>query len=301
MTSPKEQWNANSLMEITGVSEQSMPEGALYVVGVPIGNFADITIRALWILSEVDVVAAEDTRHTRRLLDKYGINSRLISVREHNEHVGAEEILSLLEEGRRVAIVTDAGTPGISDPGAKVVDILQKHGRKIVPIPGPSAVITAVSASGLKASRFKFVGFTAPQAAARRKQIAELMRDSDAFCLYEAPHRIIDLMKDIAEFAEDGRKIVVARELTKMFEEIRPLSTKEQLESWIAQHDPKGEYAVVVDEAPEQVEVDPETMKWVDALKDEMPASRLAGIAAKVSGASRKAVYARIEELKSKL
>lgn len=300
MTFPKEQWNANSLIEVTGVSEQSMPEGALYVVGVPIGNFADITVRALWVLSNVDVVAAEDTRQTRRLFDKYGINSKLISVREHNEHVGAEEILSILDEGRRVAIVTDAGTPGISDPGAKVVDILQKHGRKIVPIPGPSAVVTAVSASGLKASKFKFVGFLAPQSTARRKQLSELMREPDAFCLYEAPHRIIDLMKDISEFIEDGRKVVVARELTKMFEEIRSISSKDELESWIAQHDPRGEYAVVVDEPVEQTDVDPGTMKWLDALKDAMPASKLAGIASKVSGASRKAVYAKLEELKSR-
>ncbi len=194
--------------------------GTLYVVATPIGNLGDITLRALETLKSVDAIAAEDTRHTSGLLSHFGISKKLIAVHEHNEHQSAEKLLLLLMAGENIALVTDAGTPGISDPGAVVVDFVRKADVKVVPIPGVSAVIAALSASGIAQNGFHFHGFLPASGAARRKVLDVLKSQTVTLVFYEAPHRIIESIEDIAKVLGADRRITFARELTKTFETI---------------------------------------------------------------------------------
>lgn len=278
-------------MTLAGLPEQEFPSGALYVVGMPIGNLADISLRALWLLAKADWIAAEDTRETKKVLERFGITTKLISVHEHNERESVEQLSKLLSQGQRVALVTDAGTPAISDPGARVVDGLQHLGYKVIPIPGASAVVTAMSASGILGSGFYFVGFIAPQAKARQATLKAIFSKEVPFVLYEAPHRIKDLLLDIASFLDAQQKIVIARELTKKFETIVVL-TKDVLEQWVSQHEPRGEYVILVDASSSKKQtIDETTACWLNELQDLVPASKLAAIAAKVSGLPRKEFY----------
>ena len=279
-------------MQAAGLPDQELPGGALYVVGLPIGNMGDITLRALWVLARVDAVAAEDTRETRKLLERFGIDARLLSVREHNERHGAEQIDALLENGERVALVTDAGTPAVSDPGARAVEYLRRQGRRIIPVPGASAAVTAMSAAGLLGSGFDFIGFLPPQPKARRQAAAELAHRKSPFVLYEAPHRILALLGDLAEVMTPERRIVVARELTKKFETITSMTIAE-LPEWMKTHEPRGEYVVLMDEEPPKDEaLSVQEEAWLKALAPELPSSRLAAIAAKLTGRSRQEIYA---------
>ncbi len=297
-SSLNEVWSSNSLIQAAGLVEQNCPTGALYIVGLPIGNLGDITLRALWILAQVDFIAAEDTRQTRKLLDKFGINARLISVREHNERHGADIIMEHLSAGNRVAMVTDAGTPGVSDPGARAVKVVREGGYPVIPVPGASAVVTALSAAGLDGQGFCFVGFIPPQAKARQKALSYWTARKEPFVLYEAPHRVIDLLKDLASFIEPDRRVVVAREITKKFETFSSLNGA-TLPEWIDGHNPKGEYVILIDEAPvEHVEMTDETVAWLRLLTKELPSSKLAAVAAKVTGIPRDKLYQYICDLK---
>lgn len=278
-------------MTAAGVTEQEFPAGALYVVGLPIGNMGDITLRALWVLSHADTVVAEDTRETRKLLDKFGINVRLFSVREHNEVKGAEQVVALLGAGERVALVTDAGTPAVSDPGARVVHAVREAGHRVIPIPGASAVVTALSAGGLLGDGFSFVGFLPPQSKARKTAIARWAARHEPFVFYEAPHRIVDMLRDLAAALDPERRIVVARELTKRFETIVSLTAGE-LPAWLDAHEPRGEYVILVDEAPHREEgLTERDRRWLDVLRELLPASKLAAAAAKATGNDRSALY----------
>lgn len=284
-------WISNSLIQAAGLASQSCPASALYVVGLPIGNLGDITLRALWILAQADVVAAEDTRETRKLLDKFGITVRMISVREHNERHGADQIIEHLAQNERVALVTDAGTPGVSDPGARAVKTVREAGYAVVPVPGASAVVTALSAAGLEGSGFSFVGFVPPQTKARRKALSYWAGRREPFVLYEAPHRVVELLKDLATAVEPKRRIVVAREITKKFETFTSL-TGEELSEWAQAHEPRGEYVILIDEAPRgEDSVSEEGRQWLRLLADELPSSRLAALAAKVTGCPRDQLY----------
>lgn len=278
-------------MTVAGVAEQEFPAGALYVVGLPIGNMGDITLRALWVLSHADTVVAEDTRETRKLLDKFGINVRLLSVREHNEVKGAEQVVGLLGAGERVALVTDAGTPAVSDPGARVVQAVRESGHRVIPIPGASAVVTALSAGGLLGDGFSFVGFLPPQSKARKSAIARWASRHEPFVFYEAPHRIVDMLRDLAASLDPERHIVVARELTKRFETIVSLSAGE-LPAWLDTHEPRGEYVILVDKAPHREEgLTERDSRWLDVLRELLPASKLAAAAAKATGNDRSVLY----------
>ncbi len=195
-------------------------EGTLYVVATPIGNLGDITLRALETLKNVGAIAAEDTRHTSGLLSHFGISKKLIAVHEHNEHQSAEKLLVQLKAGENIALVTDAGTPGISDPGAIVVDLVRKAGVKVVPIPGVSAVIAALSASGISQNGFYFHGFLPASGAARRKVLQGLKAQTVTLIFYEAPHRIVECVADLNLILGAQRRITFARELTKTFETI---------------------------------------------------------------------------------
>lgn len=292
MNSLNNLWSDDVLMKAAGLPQQELPAACLYIVGVPIGNMGDITLRALWVLSRADVIAAEDTRETRKLLERFGIDARLISVREHNERHGAEQIEALLAEGKRVAMVTDAGTPAVSDPGARVVEYLHGVGRRVIPVPGPSAAVTALSASGLLGAGFTFIGFLPPQPKARRQAVEALRSRREPFVLYEAPHRILALLEDLAEVLSSGRRVVVARELTKKFETISAMNAGD-LGKFASTHDPRGEYVVLVDEEPPKEEgLTAEAEAWLRDLAPEMPASKLAAITARRTGIPRQEIYA---------
>ena len=220
-------------------------KGTLYLVATPIGNIADITERAKAVLAEADCVAAEDTRHTGLLLHRLGIDARLMSYHEHNEAARAEQIIGMLDRGEDVAVVSDAGMPGISDPGEVIVSAAVAQGFRVVPVPGPSAFVAALTASGLSTSRFFFQGFLPRKAADRRKTLKQLSSLPVTLVFYEAPHRLTRMLRDVAAVL-GNRRCVVARELTKKFEEIRRGTVDEMLE-WAGERKPKGEMVVMVE------------------------------------------------------
>ncbi|MDD2201849.1 MAG: 16S rRNA (cytidine(1402)-2'-O)-methyltransferase [Firmicutes bacterium] len=220
-------------------------KGTLYLVATPIGNMADITERARTVLAEADYVAAEDTRHTGLLLHRLDIDARLLSYHEHNEAARAEQIIAMLDRGEDVAVVSDAGMPGISDPGEVIVAAAAAQGFRVVPVPGPSAFVAALTASGLPTSRFFFQGFLPRKAGERRKTLKQLSSIPVTLVFYEAPHRLTRMLRDVAAVLGD-RRCVVARELTKKFEEIRRGTVDEMLE-WAGERKPKGEMVVMVD------------------------------------------------------
>ena len=220
--------------------------GTLYIVATPIGNLEDITLRALRILGGVDLIAAEDTRHTRKLLSHYDISCPLLSYHDHNKVRQAQRLLGLLQEGRSVALVTDAGTPGIADPAYHLLQVLLPHDVPVVPIPGPSAAIAALSVSGLPMNRFVYEGFL-PIKSGRRRQRLEILREEPrTVVIYESPHRFLKLLRELVEHFGAERRIVVARELTKHYEEIARGTTASLLEKW-QERSVRGEFTVIVD------------------------------------------------------
>jgi 16S rRNA (cytidine1402-2'-O)-methyltransferase len=266
----------------------------LYVVATPLGNLQDITLRALAVLKAVDVIAAEDTRHSQRLLDAYGIRGRLLALHEHNEQSAASGLIRLLEEGKPVALITDAGTPAVSDPGARAVARVQEAGFLVVPVPGPNAAVAALSASGLTDAHFHFHGFLPPKQAARRTALEGLRAIPAALVFYEAPHRIAETLADLAAVLEGGREVVVARELTKRFEQIVRLPLLEA-PAWLAA-DPdrsRGEFVVIVSGPPPVAALSPEAERVLGLLLAELPVKSAARLAAEITGASRKRLYER--------
>ncbi len=217
----------------------------LYIVGTPIGNLGDITYRAVETLKNVDVVAAEDTRHTLQLLTHLEIRKPLISCRAQNEEFAAEKIIQLMNEGKNVAFASDAGTPGISDPGAVLAGLVRKAGHSVVPIPGPSAFATLVSVAGAGGKTLIFEGFLSPKPGKRRTRLRELLSTGDAIVLYESPFRIVKLLTDIAEI-DNNRRVVIGRELTKLHEEIIEGTSSELLNDFASRSSIKGEFAVFI-------------------------------------------------------
>jgi 16S rRNA (cytidine1402-2'-O)-methyltransferase len=193
--------------------------GVLYLVGTPIGNLEDITLRALRILKEADVIACEDTRQTQKLLNHYGVATRTVSYHEHNEMTRAPELVVELEEGAQVALVSDAGMPGISDPGYRLISLAIRHGIPVVPIPGASAFVAALAASGLPTDSFRFGGFLPAKRGARRQELEHIKSSPRTQIFYEAPHRIEQTLADVVEVLGPARQVVIAREVTKLHEE----------------------------------------------------------------------------------
>jgi 16S rRNA (cytidine1402-2'-O)-methyltransferase len=218
--------------------------GTLYLVATPIGNLEDITLRALRVLRECDVVAAEDTRHSGRLLQHFGISKPLLSYFQFNEARRSEEILERLRRGEKVALVTDAGSPGISDPGSRVVASALAAGLRVEAVPGPCALVAALTASGLPTDEFHFVGFLPHKSGQRRRQLERLQTVPGTMVFYESPYRIVKLLEELAELYP-MRKLVLARELTKKFEEFRSGPPGRLLEE-IRAKAPKGEFVVVL-------------------------------------------------------
>jgi 16S rRNA (cytidine1402-2'-O)-methyltransferase len=272
---------------------------ALYVVATPIGNLGDITLRALEVMRGVDRIACEDTRHSRLLLQHHGIGTPLFAVHQHNEAASAARIVEALQHGERIALISDAGTPGISDPGAVVAAAVREAGLIVVPIPGPSAVTCALSASGLPQGPVTFAGFLPAKAAARRKALSELATLPGALVFYEAPHRVLDALADMAARLGSERLCLIARELTKRFETLHRLPLAEAT-TWIGV-DPdrqRGEFVIVVESAA----VTGVEVKGADALLrvllEELPPNQAARLAAKATGMERQALYRRALALK---
>ncbi len=226
---------------------------ALYIVSTPIGNLEDITERALRVLREVSLIACEDTRHTRKLLSHYGINTPTISYHEHNERERALELLSKIQQGSSVAIVSDAGTPTINDPGFRIVQLAIQNEVAVIPVPGPSALLAALVASGLPTAEFFYGGFLPAKANGRRTRLAELRSVPATLIFYEAPHRIAGALKDAAEIL-GARQAVVARELTKMYEEFARGSLPELAERFNAAERARGEMVLLIDRAGVEAE-----------------------------------------------
>ena len=220
--------------------------GTLYLVGTPIGNLEDITLRALRILKEVDLIACEDTRHTVQLLDHYGIEKVTVSYHEHNELTRAAELIVHLEQGDNIAMVSDAGMPGVSDPGYRLVALAVRHHIRIVPVPGASAFLSALVASGLPTDSFRFSGFLPAKEGARRTLLEGIRHSPRTQIFYEAPHRIVDALKDIVELLGPERHVVIAREVTKLHEEFLRGHAEDVLATLEKRGDVKGEITLLI-------------------------------------------------------
>ncbi|MBA4381138.1 MAG: 16S rRNA (cytidine(1402)-2'-O)-methyltransferase [Sideroxydans sp.] len=275
-------------------------ECALYVVATPIGNLSDITFRALDVLSAADTIAAEDTRNTKYLLQHHGINdARLLALHQHNERGAAEKIVTLLGQGLSVALVTDAGTPAVSDPGAILVEAVRKAGFRVIPIPGASAVVTALSASGLSAPHFLFYGFLPNKSSARCSALQTLVEHPYTLVFYEAPHRILDCAKDLLDVFGGEREVVFAREITKLFESIHRCKLSEALD-WL-NSDPnnlRGEFVLLVSAATPNEGLDVETEKTLSLLLEELPLKQAVQLAVKITGGNKNELYERALALK---
>ena len=232
-------------------ASQSTGTGCLYLVATPIGNLEDITLRALRVLKEVNQIACEDTRQTQKLLNHYGIQARTVSYHEHNEMTRAAELIVELEQGARIALVSDAGMPGISDPGYRLITLAIRHQVPVVPVPGASAVVAALVASGLPSDAFQFGGFLPSKRGPRRNQLERIGEAQHTHIYYEAPHRIIETLEDVVEVLGSSRHVVVAREVTKVHEEFLRGRADEVLYQLRARSSVKGEITLLIGKAVE--------------------------------------------------
>lgn len=277
--------------------------GTLYVVATPIGNLGDITIRGIETLKTVDAIAAEDTRHTSGLLSHFGISKKLIAVHEHNEHQSAEKLLLQLQSGENIALVTDAGTPGISDPGAVVVDLVRKAGVKVVPIPGASAVVAALSASGITQNGFYFHGFLPASGAARRKVLENLKSQTVTLVFYEAPHRIVECVEDIANVLGAQRRLTFARELTKTFETFYTCPA-DLASAWLQAdaNQQRGEFVLLVEAAVvnDTEELSEDAVKVLKLLLAELPLKQAVKLATEITKEKKNDLYEFALKLKEK-
>ncbi|MHC9509885.1 16S rRNA (cytidine(1402)-2'-O)-methyltransferase [Kangiella sp. M94] len=266
--------------------------GTLFVVATPIGNIEDISARAIRTLKEVNLICAEDTRHSQRLVQHYQIDTPMMSLHEHNEVARIDQIAKRLQEGQSIALISDAGTPLISDPGFKLVRELRQQGHRISPIPGPSAIITALSIAGLATDSFSFWGFLPAKSSGRKQVFNDLSHHSETLVFYESSHRILDCLKDLQEVMGD-RELVIARELTKTFETILSGGVSNLVEKVAADLDQqKGEFVLMVSGCGEKPEaMDLATEKLMTALLQELPPNKAAKIAAQVSGLKKKVLY----------
>jgi len=280
------------------VAEQHWPAGTLYVVATPIGNLGDLGLRAWQALSRCDVIAAEDTRASRPLLDAWGISTPLMAAHRHNEAAAAQAIIQRLAQGERVALVSDAGAPAVSDPGARIVRAVREAGHGVVAIPGASAVIAALMASGATSDEnpaFVFAGFMPPKSAARQKWLRRWCALPAPIVMFESPHRLEAAVADLLQVCGPDRKLTLARELTKRFEQVHTLTLGEA-ESWLSAdaHRRQGEFVLIVHEAQESSaneEVDPASLELLDALLENLSVRDAARVAARVTGLPRDELY----------
>ncbi|OBS09083.1 16S rRNA (cytidine(1402)-2'-O)-methyltransferase [Acidihalobacter prosperus] len=280
----------------------SIEEGVLYVVATPLGNLGDISARAREVLDGVALIAAEDTRVAQRLLSHLGVQARCVSLHEHNEAARIPSILQILSEGASVALVSDAGTPLISDPGFRLVRAAREAGVRVSPVPGPSALIAALSVSGLPTDRFVFEGFLPSRSARRRARLQVLADESGTLVFYESSHRIADSLEDMAAVFGDARLAVVARELTKRFEQVvsAPLG---ELRAWVRADEDhrRGEFVVMVAGLPPSARREPSGISEahvIEVLARALPTRQAADLAALITGGARQGLYREAQRVK---
>jgi len=264
------------------------------MVATPIGNLEDMTPRAIRILSEVDLIAAEDTRHSGKLLKHFGIEAKTEALHEHNERSQVPRLIEILQAGKSIAFITDAGTPLVSDPGFHLVRSARQAGLTVIPVPGACAAIAALSTAGLPSDRFVFEGFPPAKSAARRAVFEKLREEARTLIFYESPHRILESLKEMTEIFGPEREAVLARELTKQFETVRS-GTLSELSEWV-NRDPRqqlGEFVILIHGVPreEREAVDEEAERVLRILLGELPVSQAAALAAKISGLKKNRLY----------
>jgi 16S rRNA (cytidine1402-2'-O)-methyltransferase len=268
--------------------------GTLYIVATPIGNLEDMTPRAIRVLAQADLIAAEDTRHSGKLLRHFGINAKTVAIHEHNERSQVPKLIDILKSGKSIAFVSDAGTPLVSDPGFQLVRAARQAGITVTPVPGACAAIAALSAAGLPSDRFVVEGFPPARSAARRAVFEKLREDSRTLIFYESPHRILESLKDMAAVFGATREGVLARELTKQFETIRS-GTLAALREWIEAdtHHQLGEFVILIHGAPREARevVDAEARRVLGLLLAELPVSQAAALTAKITGIKKHKLY----------
>ncbi len=266
--------------------------GTLYIVATPIGNLEDITLRALRVLREVDLIACEDTRQTRKLLDHFGIVKPMVSYHDHNEAARTAELIEKVEGGANIALVSDAGTPLVSDPGYRLVTAAVAAKITMVPIPGPAAVTTALAASGLATDSFRFCGFLPPKSTQRKKLLDQLKPETDTLVFYESPHRILDALEDIASVM-GTRMVVIGRELTKLHEEFLRGTAAELHTQLAARPSIRGEFTVLIGKPDEAVQHDETPMLEAVHALEQQGLSRMEAIkqVARARGLSKSEVY----------
>ncbi len=283
-------------------SAMSSSVGRLFVVATPIGNLDDISRRAIEVLGSVDLILAEDTRHSAALLSRYGIKTRVSAFHEHNEAKKNDAVIAKLEGGLDAAIISDAGTPLINDPGYQLVRTAHRRGVQVIPIPGPSAVLAALCASGLPTDRFRFEGFLPARRDARRRRLEALACAPETLVILESPHRVLATLEDLAEIFGAARQAAIAKELTKVFETVR-MDSLEALHAWLSERAErqKGEFVIVVSGSEgndKDVQVEANRQLLATLLK-ELPLKTAVRLAATISGASRNRLYALALELGS--
>ncbi|MCW2479426.1 16S rRNA (cytidine(1402)-2'-O)-methyltransferase [Candidatus Symbiopectobacterium sp. NZEC135] len=265
----------------------------LYIVPTPIGNLGDITERALSVLRGVDVVAAEDTRHTGLLLQHFAISARLFALHDHNEQQKADHLLAKLQQGQSIALVSDAGTPLINDPGYHLVRRCREAGVRVVPLPGPCAAITALSAAGIASDRFCYEGFLPAKTKARQDRLLQLSEETRTLIFYESTHRLIDSLADMATVLGEARYVVLARELTKTWESIQGAPVGELL-AWVREDENrrKGEMVLIVEGfQPDESALSAEALRTLELLRAELPLKKAAALAAEIHGVKKNALY----------
>lgn len=267
--------------------------GQLFIVATPIGNMADFSARAIETLKDVDVIAAEDTRHSKPLMQQFAINTQLVSLHEHNEQQRSEWLLKRLLEGESVALISDAGTPLISDPGYRLVSLVKEQGIRVTPIPGSCALITALSASGIASDKFSFEGFLPPKQGARRQQLEMLKNSTHSLIFYESPRRLLGTLEDCIEIFGAERRACLARELTKLHETIET-RTLGALRDWVAEdsNQQRGECVLLIEGASEASSADEQELSRVLALLlTELPVKKAAALAAQLTGGKKNDAY----------
>lgn len=279
-----------------------MKQAALYIVATPIGNLADISQRAIEVLANVDLIAAEDTRHSRHLLQQYNIRTATQSYHEHNEEQQTPKLIDKLLSGINIALISDAGTPLMSDPGYRLVRAAHEAGIKVIPLPGPCAAITALSASGLPTDRYCFYGFPPVKSVARKQFYVSLNKIDSSLVFYESSHRVQSSLGDMVEAFGGEREAVLARELTKTFETIRK-STLAELSAWVSDSEQqrKGEFVLIVAGYPGEKGASStvEVSRLLQILLEELPLSTASQLAAKITGMKKNQVYKMALEIQS--
>jgi len=273
-------------------------EPALYLVATPIGNLGDITLRALETLAAAEIVACEDTRVSRVLLDRYGIRRRTTAYHEHNAGEAGPKLIAALQAGRSVALISDAGTPLVSDPGYRLVGEALDNGIRVVPIPGPSAPLAALTASGLPSDAFMFAGFLPVKTGQRQTRLEALKAVPATLIFFESPRRLAETLVGMVEALGGDRKAAIGRELTKTFEEMRTGTLQTLADHYAAADTPKGEIVVCVGPAETKTDEPADIDRLLLSLAAEMPASKAAAEAAKMTGGQKQALYRRLLELK---